>query len=377
MPEHLSPSSIKLFDECPRRWADSYIDLNRYESGKYADIGTAVHLVMQEFSKNGKPYSPDAPEYKVIPAHERANVVKYVADRTDKRRYVIAVEQEFFVDLPGVKHKAKGFIDTVYWYPETQTIEIEDHKTNRKYEDRDEWMAKIQPQIYLLIASTVLYPGAMNYRFTIGYPNLGTGVSWYHNMEDNARILERFREASNKVALMEGSPSHSFPEKVNDNCKYCPLRSKCPSYKNAINNFQDSVSMIGEKPESPIDRYLRLKQVKKLIEAELKEAEEQVLKILESGPVKAGDREISRTKSSQRKVRFSDFWNALIDRNDPDMELADKIWVHMDELVTLGVTKVDALLKRYPGLKSRVEAVVRQEVSDEWSISDKALKPLK
>lgn len=51
----LSPSGLKLYKACPRKWADVYINGNRQPSGAAAQRGTDLHNMLEDFF-NGAPY---------------------------------------------------------------------------------------------------------------------------------------------------------------------------------------------------------------------------------------------------------------------------------------------------------------------------------
>lgn len=51
----VSPSSLKLWKECPFKWADCYINGNRQPPGAAAQRGTDLHNMLEDFF-NGSPY---------------------------------------------------------------------------------------------------------------------------------------------------------------------------------------------------------------------------------------------------------------------------------------------------------------------------------
>lgn len=51
----VSPSGLKLWKECPFKWADCYINGNRQPPGAAAQRGTDLHNMLEDFF-NGSPY---------------------------------------------------------------------------------------------------------------------------------------------------------------------------------------------------------------------------------------------------------------------------------------------------------------------------------
>ena len=54
----LSYSGMRLFKDCPKRWAHKYIDGNKEVSGKAAERGTRIHEQLEAFYK-GAPFPSD------------------------------------------------------------------------------------------------------------------------------------------------------------------------------------------------------------------------------------------------------------------------------------------------------------------------------
>lgn len=52
----LSPSGLKLYNDCPRLWADKYVHGNNPPSRGASDRGTELHLLLELFFTGAQPY---------------------------------------------------------------------------------------------------------------------------------------------------------------------------------------------------------------------------------------------------------------------------------------------------------------------------------
>lgn len=102
---NLSPTQVKLFRLCKRKWAFAYIDKIRAPSTVKQDFGTAVHAELERWLSKGVPPS-DTPEGKIAKQGIRTGWLPTPGPKLN-------VETRFELDLPGMVDGVKliGFID--------------------------------------------------------------------------------------------------------------------------------------------------------------------------------------------------------------------------------------------------------------------------
>lgn len=120
--EHVSATSIKLFQNCQRRWYERYILGKREESTKAMTRGNAVHRQLEEYLEKG-----------VIPDESIAGQIASVGlehlPPPDKNHQVEQSLDDYRV--PNVAIKFKGFIDLLLFAD--GELEVLDHKTTSNF----------------------------------------------------------------------------------------------------------------------------------------------------------------------------------------------------------------------------------------------------
>ncbi len=140
--DHLSASSLNKFMKCPRQWQERYILDKKEPSNSSLIIGSAFHLGINRLNQGmevgdyftevveeaedtyGEIVWKDSPEFC---RNMAAAMLYHYWELIGKYEDVIATEQEFSVEVPGVPVPVIGFIDT-----ETTRV-IRDYKTNGSY----------------------------------------------------------------------------------------------------------------------------------------------------------------------------------------------------------------------------------------------------
>jgi RecB family exonuclease len=356
---YMSASSVKMYEECPANWAYQYLEGNRQPSGKYAEIGSAAHAVVESFLKKeiGHP-AMHASLVNIPDPNEREQAVQYALTREGKRARLLGTEIEFFIEvLPGVY--VKGFIDAAYWHPDG-TLEIEDHKTNRQRETAEEWSRKIQPRLYSLIARRFLWPQAQRIRFTIGYVMIGGEVTWETDPEWDDDTMARLTET------WAGMGSGTYKETVGEHCRFCPRTAICGAYQDTMMGLASSiVPMLRE--EHPAERLSRLKGLIKLLEAEEESAKSDLLALVKAnGPIQVAGNEWSMgTKSKRVAPEFAELWRAMMGPDGYDSDGVEVLFDMGTKLFTVKLGGLDIMVKEHREVADRVKPLIQRVEEEE------------
>lgn len=199
----LSYSGMKLYKECPRRWADRYVDGNSYPSGPAAERGTRIHEQIETFFKSKSP-PPVIPE-----------LSKWGATLIDlKGRTTVLAEAEFAVDQDWMpvaftdpSAVFRGKIDLLV--VEADHTEIIDWKTGKEYGDHYQ-----QGMAYM-----TLVPEAPKYVATFAYIDLHVRRSREYVPEQRAAHVD---ELKRQIEIIREDTEYK-PKPSQFSCKWCPL----------------------------------------------------------------------------------------------------------------------------------------------------------
>jgi hypothetical protein len=131
--EHVSATSIKLFQNCQRRWYERYILGKKEESTKAMARGNAVHRQLEEYLEKGV-----LPDESIAGQIANAGLAHLPTPCKDHQ-----VEQSLDdYRVPNVAIKFKGFIDLLLFAD--GELEVLDHKTtsNFKYALTEEQLSE-------------------------------------------------------------------------------------------------------------------------------------------------------------------------------------------------------------------------------------------
>lgn len=120
--EHVSATSIKLFQNCQRRWYERYILGKKEESTKAMSRGNAVHRQLEEYLEKGK--IPDS----TIAGQIATVGLKHLPKPDPDHQVEQSLEQ---YKIPNLAIKFKGFIDLLLY--QEGNLEILDHKTTSNF----------------------------------------------------------------------------------------------------------------------------------------------------------------------------------------------------------------------------------------------------
>lgn len=360
--QHLSKSSLEIFEQCPYRWASEYLfGLRDKTPNKFAAIGTASHQLMEAKLKG---QSRDRSLLAKIPDKtERQNIVSFI-DSLPPRK-TIGIEHEFRVKFRDDAPPVLGYIDHFAWHPvETEAILIEDWKTNRQFESLSVWLTKLQPQIYPWAVRTI-YPGTTIY-YSVGYLILNKSVSWRTDPNQDQVVVERMSNDWDQIVELTGGVDRvptldSFPQRLGDHCTWCPVKRSCATFRNAVHHL--SPESFKELVKSPAQRWLELKTIKSLLDDLIEEAEEELTKELLAragegkAEVKHGGKTISLSQSSTRRLSVSNLLSAVREAEEAG---CPNVWEivreRVDELLTVKIGEVDDLVSLVPELRKPVDS---------------------
>lgn len=124
--EHVSASSIKLFESCPRRWHYRYILGRKESTSPSMELGSAVHAVLEDFLRTG------VFQGEGIPLMIAKSGSALLPDPSSKDLQIEVSLDEY--PLKGLPIPFKGFIDClVLPRGEDEIPEVIDHKTTSSF----------------------------------------------------------------------------------------------------------------------------------------------------------------------------------------------------------------------------------------------------
>ena len=185
--------------------------------------------------------------------------------------------------------------------------------------------------------------------FRIGYPNLGTFVEWETSPEDDAPLAMRI--AKIWAYMQQYEAEGVWPKKVNDKCRWCPMRRSCSEYELATNDFnrtlerRTSNTSIGEQLEFTLT-------VRKMIEGkedELKALLSAELATIPGGKVVHGDKVWYLETDERRSISASDTLAIMAAQINEIPELGPVATTMMDDIFTAKVGGIDKLIKTTGG----------------------------
>lgn len=363
----LRASAIGAFERCQHEWAARWLYGIKQESGPWAEIGTASHAIVEDYL-NKKIVEPEQHgSVHIVPVKERGKLSDYMHSKEEVRQHLIGTERELVMHFRPDAPPITMHIDAIYGLPDG-TLLIEDHKTNRSYEDVDTWRARMQPRLYSWGARQAWsqYPRV---RFRIGYPNLGSeyNVEWETPAEDDIETLARANKVWDTIVALAPGGLNAFPQTTNDHCGFCAVRNNCRAFKAMTEDL--SMSMAGLLQLTPIERYFRLKEAEKLVKSAVEDAKKELLPMLGAkGMPWAGKQAVAKIEE-KRTVSALEIWKALIGSDDTyDPAVAADFIARLDELMTVSVTALDEWAKEEPAIKKRIEKLVRKVPNSEATI---------
>lgn len=258
-PIRLSASAVRDFNECPYRYAKTYLSPlpdHEKEPVSILAFGDIVHRVLAEFIRRGgwKALSKND-LFAILRSHWRRNI--YTDDDLSLVNFERAADMlERFFDFPyprvverelGVERRigwnrsykgilAVGRLDRACELP-GGAIEIIDYKTGRCRLSEEQIL--MEPQaLFMRSLAAVAYKEFKATAFTVSFLYLHSGVPVRANfdIDDFSRGWKHIEEVASKIRqgmreVIAGSPVNmSFPPNRGERCRSCPIRRHCDKF---------------------------------------------------------------------------------------------------------------------------------------------------
>lgn len=367
--ERIRVTTLQTFEKCPYRWAaeNLYKGQPRVDS-LYGKIGTAVHKICEGFLMQAFGGAIDdegiKEAWKIVPTDERQKLVEYLASFNDLGiTQALVVEERYTMRLVDGMPDISGQVDLAY-ESGSDTLFVHDHKTQRKREAVADWKAKLQPLIYGLLVRRE-FPGYRRYMFTIGYVNAGQNLSFELTEQDEQDTYTRLRGIWDE--MQKYAADNSWPQRLNDECGYCPLADTCSTKSSAISQFKASVPEL-MTADSLVPRLVYMNALSTLIEAELDTIKTLVKKELAARGGKwiapTGDpqnpyTEVIFEENLTRKVGYNQLMAALNAWAQQALpEDVQSVAAMLGDIFTAKIGTVDTVCKKYPSFKPFIENIV-------------------
>lgn len=377
-------TQISKFQECPASWRAMMVGEGDRQESQAARTGTAAHRVIEgylrrEFELNAWLPCADYLAREGVTEEESRQIFRYLIDLAPRQGDVLAIEEELDCSLLAGAPFVRGHIDVIFQDPDGG-LTIRDHKTNRRLESVAEWRQKTQPRFYSAMVRQK-WPARRPIRFEIGYVLLGKTISWETSPEDDFAVYETYQEFWDGFQFYQRTGE--WPERVNDNCRFCSIRRECPTIKRATEGFQ--IAFL-KQTERPLPEQLAwVKSVLKAVEAQCDELKMQIIANVQEagGWIDYGDQRYSVQPSRRRDIGYRELWWKLWELcgwlgENGQRELGGALWerfnTEVNQLVNVRMGAFDRLLEDFPILKEHVEPLVKVVESETPTLTIKARK---
>jgi hypothetical protein len=310
-------TQVASFADCPRRWKANMLGEGEQKESPYAAIGTAVHLVVEQYLRGDIDFPESWHEVALrleaagVSPKERLSTRDYCLSLADRRGAVLALELEVQADLHIDAPPVVGHIDCLFLEEvEGQlAVIIRDHKTNRQLKPVEWWSQQTQPRLYALMVREYLrgnraIPWSVPIYFELGYVNLGVTHRWLTSEDNDREVRDLFRQMWDEFCVYERTGE--WPERVNEWCGYCPLKKTCEALPKSQTAFLGKLARRKEEGESVAKRYEFAKNCVAAMQTTADELKGELLALVtEHGDVQEGDTLYTARKGTRREVDAS------------------------------------------------------------------------
>ena len=345
--ENIRVTGVKTFHACPRRWKAEILGEGVHRESPYARRGTAVHAIVERYLRGEPATDAFFEEARIflnsqeLPEEEIEACFRYLGTLEPLRDRVLHVEHT--VSHSGYWHPIVGHVDAIFWYNDEGDILILDHKTNRFYRGSDWWSRQPQQRLYAwLVRRTFLgrEPPLRDIYFAIGYVNLDRRVIWRTDPADAAWAWQQYDNLMLELEVYRRT--EEWPERVNPDCRFCPLKSTCQTLQRHTEGGSDGTML---------ERYQWAGTQAKVFEAILEDLREQILtRVDQSGEVTEGNLRAWAKRTQRRSISFADAWDAVAPRcGMPALPTIYSEWEPLAKVFKPQMVELNKLAKRLAG----------------------------
>ena len=259
-PERLSASALKVYESCPARFNAEYVAKARVAAGVAADLGTAAHEALMEWTVDDvMEFSPDGCGKLIarfekhgarlnLPEEQMKQGRKMLTDCYERLAAnppyeVLMVEAKETISIPITKKKSIPF---TYIYDrcdghEDGSIEVVDYKS---------WFAALDPPTAKRLVQVRMYAltAAIKYRdrqppaiwVTLDQLRYGT-ISVKFTKSDLSEIYAYFKDVVKRIWADDGTT-----ETVNPECQYCIRKDSCEALQRVIDQNPNHVLALND-----------------------------------------------------------------------------------------------------------------------------------
>jgi RecB family exonuclease len=240
---YMSASRLKLYEECPQKYAFNYVEKIPQAERSYFSFGSTVHAALEAWLKplTLAPTQPIGDLTQLLTFYDTewlragyesqeqefkyyekgiALLTDYYAQYTAARPRTIAVEREMSAVFGDVK--VKGIVDRVD-FDEATGLEILDYKSGVKLSQRDANESEQLTLYQILVDRAYHLPVA---KLTLVHLVAGRTYSCPPRTDDDIAALV---EKTQRIATL--IREDVFPTNVGRWCERCEYRERCPAWR--------------------------------------------------------------------------------------------------------------------------------------------------
>lgn len=255
-----SHSRLSSFEQCPFKFKLRYIDKIKpdFETSIEAHLGSACHNTLEwlyiETQKGNLPTIEDVIRYysenwesiykegtlivrKELTVKDYFNKgIKFLLDYYMKYQPfndgTLELEKKILLDLDGTgKYKIQGFVDRVVFNNETKEYEVHDYKTANSLPKIEKVETDRQLALYS-IAIKEIYGEHYNVLLTWHYLAHNMKICTRRTTEQLEQLKKDIINLIDKIEVTK-----EFPPKKSALCGWCEFKSKCPKFKNVLEDY--------------------------------------------------------------------------------------------------------------------------------------------
>lgn len=315
IPRSLSASSIAVYESCPARWKAEYGDRAPTMGGSAANLGTAIHAVLERAVKPliGHP-GAELPNPKLVTELWKEEYYRLFADeerfteglelcldwvkRQDfSDREVLFAETKLSIEIPS----SIGMIPFNFIWDRCDRlpngdVEVIDYKSYIRPVSSDGLKVKVQPRSYAMAAQR-FFPDAKRIWVTfdlIRYEPVGIVFT----KAENEAAWEYVCAVAERVIADDGTE-----ENLNPDCRYCIRRFECET----LNKHVAAGGPLGiTDAHEAADRRLKLDSASKAITAMLEELDDVIMGYCEEQQVTSFETDTSVVRITAQRRREVD-----------------------------------------------------------------------